>query len=414
MRPQDLEISQFTYDLPVEKIAKYPLAERDQSKLLVYKDGKIADEKYGQLPAQLSSDSMLVFNATKVLPARLYFTTEEGHRIELFCLEPASAIQDPNSALQQKGSVLWHCLVGGKKKWKTNSLRNTFANIELAASIVSTTSAGFIIEFSWRPIDCSFLEVLEIIGEIPIPPYLKRASEELDAIRYQTLFAKEEGSVAAPTAGLHFTEKLLESLALKNIATTNVTLHVGAGTFKPVKSRFIKDHQMHTEWISVTKETIEKLLFHYSNATINSKLIAVGTTSLRTLESLYWLGVKCSQVENFKLAHAHIDQWEPYELTTNLTAQESIELLHAKMIEQDLSQIQATTSILITPIYTLKIVNALITNFHQPNSTLLLLIGAIVGDDWRKIYDHALNSDYRFLSYGDGSLLFPKPTTAVT
>jgi S-adenosylmethionine:tRNA ribosyltransferase-isomerase len=435
--PSLLHISDFTYELPDQKIARYPLEQRDQSKLLVWGSGPIRENTYANIADEIPAESLLVFNNTKVVEARLLFQKPTGGLIELFCLEPADQYEDITTAMLQKGSVQWKCLVGGAKKWKEGSVQLSVAapsgsgaagsgggGLRIEATKVATLPDCFLIEFRWEPAELSFAEVLHLAGDIPLPPYLNRATEEADKERYQTIYAKHDGSVAAPTAGLHFTESVFSKLSEKNILKAYVTLHVGAGTFKPVKAEQMKDHEMHAEFIDVTLETIEQLLAH-----VDKGIIAVGTTSLRTLESLYWIGLKTIRNPHIAAADLHVTQWEPYvsavETAENKSAQknilkeytssgdivlpsakESLESLLQWMQKNNASRIITKTQIIIAPDYSFKIIRALITNFHQPQSTLLLLVSAIVGENWKKIYQYALDNEYRFLSYGDGSILF--------
>lgn len=405
MHPRDLQIKNFTYDLPESKIAKYPLAERDLSKLLIYRDGEIAEDVYRNIAEHIPENSFLVFNNTKVIHARLFFKSETGAKIEIFCLEPAEENTEFASIMSKQKSVRWYCMVGRASKWKEKILEHRTADFTLTAEIIERTSDAFIIEFAWIPEQLSFAEILDNSGMMPIPPYLKRDSEEIDLKRYQTVYAKHEGSVAAPTAGLHFTEAIFEKLKTKNISKTEVTLHVGAGTFKPVKSETMNAHEMHAELIDVTIATIQRLL-----DSLQQNIIAVGTTSLRTIESLYWMGVKTKLNPEISLQNLEIKQWDAYEQTSQVSktyeVSEILEALIFWMKKNEMERLICKTQIMIAPSYQLKIANALITNFHQPNSTLLLLVAAVVGDDWKKIYKHALENDFRFLSYGDGSLLF--------
>jgi S-adenosylmethionine:tRNA ribosyltransferase-isomerase len=433
--PSLLHISDFTYELPDQKIARYPLEQRDQSKLLVWGSGPIRENTYANIADEIPAESLLVFNNTKVVEARLLFQKPTGGLIELFCLEPADQYEDITTAMLQKGSVQWKCLVGGAKKWKEGSVQLSVAapsgsgaasgvGLRIEAIKLAALPDCFLIEFRWEPAELSFAEVLHLAGDIPLPPYLNRATEEADKERYQTIYAKHDGSVAAPTAGLHFTESVFSKLSEKNILKAYVTLHVGAGTFKPVKAEQMKDHEMHAEFIDVTMETIEQLLAH-----VDKGIIAVGTTSLRTLESLYWIGLKTIRNPHIAAADLHVTQWEPYvsavETAENKSAQknilkeytssgdivlpsakESLESLLQWMQKNNASRIITKTQIIIAPDYSFKIIRALITNFHQPQSTLLLLVSAIVGENWKKIYQYALDNEYRFLSYGDGSILF--------
>lgn len=403
MHPRELQIKNFTYDLPENKIAKYPLAERDLSKLLVYRDGKIAEDVYRNIAEHIPENSLLIFNNTKVIHARLFFKSATGAKIEIFCLEPAEENTEFASVMSKQKSVRWHCMIGRASKWKEKTLEHRTADFTLTAEIIERTSDAFIIEFSWTPGELSFAEILDKSGMMPIPPYLKRDSEEIDLKRYQTVYAKHEGSVAAPTAGLHFTETIFEKLKAKNISKEEVTLHVGAGTFKPVKSETMNEHEMHAELMDVTITTIQHLL-----DSLQQNIIAVGTTSLRTLESLYWMGVKTKLNPEISLQDLEIKQWDAYEQTQPYEVSDVLEALIFWMKKNEMERLICKTQIMIAPSYELKIANALITNFHQPNSTLLLLVAALVGDDWKKIYNHALENDFRFLSYGDGSLLFAR------
>lgn len=410
MDPKKLSIKDYSYHLPEERVAKYPLEQRDASKLLIYKNGNINEDIYLHLDAYLPTDSLLVFNNTKVVEARLLFKKSTGSTIELFCLEPSDDYHDITSAMLQKGKVLWKCLVGGAKKWKTEVLENQIeygnSSFILKAEKKQKLNDYFLIEFSWSDANLSFAEVLHAAGEIPLPPYLNRSAEEADKERYQTIYAKHDGSVAAPTAGLHFTPDIFERLAAKNIQYDFVTLHVGAGTFKPVKSETMQEHEMHAEFIDVRKELIENLISKPHT------IVAVGTTSLRTLESLYWMGVKLQlllkqdEATNISPEELSVKQWEPYENASGISTEEALQTLLLWMQQNNMQRLITSTQIIISPGYTLKIAKALITNFHQPQSTLLLLIAAIVKDDWRKIYQYALEHQFRFLSYGDGSLIF--------
>lgn len=408
MHPKRLLIKDFLYYLPEEKIAKYPLPQRDKSKLLIYKNGEIRNDIYYNLDEHIPASSLLVFNNTKVVEARLLFKKNTDSIIELFCLEPADIYADITTAMLQKSKVTWKCLVGGAKKWKEELLAKTITNdeysIELFAKKIDKLNDYFLIEFSWNDEQLSFAEVLHFAGAVPLPPYLNRDAEEADKERYQTIYAKYDGSVAAPTAGLHFTERLFEKLNTKNIKRDFVTLHVGAGTFKPVKSETMQDHEMHTEFIEVRKELIENLLNH-----LDKTVIAVGTTSLRTIESLYWLGVKTFINPDILLQELQVQQWDAYDLNIDeISAAKALQALLEWMKINKYETLITKTQIIIAPGYELKIAHALITNFHQPQSTLLLLVAALVFDDWKKIYDYALANNYRFLSYGDGSLIWKR------
>jgi S-adenosylmethionine:tRNA ribosyltransferase-isomerase len=408
--PRDISIKDYTYTLPEERIAKYPLAERDVSKLLVYKEGAITEDVYKNISHHIPENSLLVFNNTRVIEARLLFRKPSGGVIEMLCLEPHEQYADITTAMSQKESVQWQCLVGGVSKWiqgqvleKTIKLNDK--EIILKAAYIEKRTDSFIIELSWSPAELNFAEILHQAGAVPLPPYIKRSAEESDAERYQTVYANIIGSVAAPTAGLHFTENIFNSLKEKNIHTD----HVGAGTFKPVKSETIQDHEMHAEWIDISKKTIENILKNLDN-----NIIAVGTTSLRTLESLYWMGVKKSLVRSREPVEGNktsdeLLQWEAYNLTEqNIPINEALQALIDYMDENKLESLITKTQILIAPGYLFKIVKGLITNFHQPLSTLLLLVSAFIGNDWRIVYDHAMKNDFRFLSYGDGCLLWRK------
>jgi S-adenosylmethionine:tRNA ribosyltransferase-isomerase len=402
---RSIKIEDYTYELPEDKIAKYPLEQRDSSKLLVYKNYSLSEDIYKNISAHLPERTLLVFNNTKVIQARIQFLNAKGQRIEIFCLEPAG-ITEPNEAMQQRESSRWKCLVGRANKWKEPQLEINNNGVQLRAEVLSKQGDHFIIHFQWEPTILSFAEVLETVGEIPIPPYLNRASESIDQDRYQTLYSKEKGSIAAPTAGLHFTQNVFEALQQKNIYTEYVTLHVGAGTFKPVKSEKIQDHVMHSEWIEVNLGTIETLINLQNLGQEKQKVIAIGTTSLRTIETLYWMGVKAYKNERANISELEIRQWDAYELDQDISVRTALSALRDFMNALKMTKLICKTQLLIAPPYQLKICNGLITNFHQPNSTLLLLVAAVVGEHWRSIYDYALENEFRFLSYGDGCLLF--------
>lgn len=391
----DIHIKDFSYELPDDRIAKYPLAERDTSKLLVYNKGNISHDIFRNLTAYLPQGALMVYNNTRVIQARLFFQKESGARIEVFLLEP-HAPRDYEQIFQARGMCEWKCLVGNSKKWKTGALRLCTASenddIDLQVERVDDSVCRFL----WKG-DMSFAELLERVGELPIPPYLNRHSEPNDKITYQTVYARIKGSVAAPTAGLHFTDRVLHDIDALGIEREEVTLHVGAGTFKPVKSETISGHEMHSEFISVKRSTIERLIAHGGRA------VAVGTTSVRTLESLYYLGVRAYNHQPL----TEVEQWEPYETSPSLTAVEALEALLAWMDENGLDVLHTSTRIIIVPGYSYHIVERLITNFHQPQSTLLLLVSALIGNDWHKVYDYALSHEFRFLSYGDSSILIP-------
>jgi S-adenosylmethionine:tRNA ribosyltransferase-isomerase len=403
--PRTLSIKDFTYSLPEERIAKYPLAERDASKLLIYKEGYIAEDIYRNIADHIPSNSLLVFNDTKVVEARLLFQKSTGGVIEIFCLEPHEQYPDITTAMLQHEKVLWHCLIGGASKWKRGQILekkiiHNSKELTLNVRYIEKTNDSFIVELYWNDSSLSFAEVLHLYGAIPLPPYIKREAEPSDAERYQTVYAHYEGSVAAPTAGLHFTNTVLQKLKEKNIDTDFITLHVGAGTFKPVKTEVMKDHAMHAEYFTVSKTTIQNLIDH-----LDKNIIAVGTTSLRTLESLYWLGVR-SSMGNGEWSN-EIIQWEVYDYKEKIIpTKEALKNLMSRMTAKDLNTLTAKTQIIIAPGYQFKIAKGLITNFHQPQSTLLLLVAAFIKEDWRKVYNYALENNFRFLSYGDGSLLW--------
>ncbi|HEX7906077.1 MAG TPA: S-adenosylmethionine:tRNA ribosyltransferase-isomerase [Chitinophagaceae bacterium] len=405
MHPKDRSIKNYTYSLPEERIAKYPLDERDASKLLIYKEGKIEETIYKNIADHLPPGSLLVFNNTKVVEARLIFQKPTGGVIEIFCLEPHEQYADITSAMLQTGNVYWQCLVGGVSKWKKGQvlekkIRTGDTEIIVQATYIEKRVDSFIIQLSWSPEQLSFAEILHLTGAIPLPPYIKRVVELSDSERYQTIYAHFDGSVAAPTAGLHFTSTIFKDLEAKNIKKDFVTLHVGAGTFKPVKSETMDQHEMHAEYIDVSKATIENILLN-----LNAPVIAVGTTSLRTIESLYWLGVKKSIVDSPQ--SIDLSQWEVYELAKeNILPEAALGSLLKWMDENKMERLLTKTQIIIAPGYQFKIVKALITNFHQPQSTLLLLVAALIGNDWKEVYEYALQHDFRFLSYGDGCLLW--------
>ncbi|MFO8000218.1 MAG: S-adenosylmethionine:tRNA ribosyltransferase-isomerase [Marinilabilia sp.] len=395
----NISIDQYDYDLPPGRIAKYPLEERDHSKLLHYKNGKIKDHYFTELPDLIPSSAMMIFNNTKVIRARLPFHKKTGARIEIFCLEP-SRPSDIAMAFEQTQEVSWNCLVGNLKKWKEDSLEMNIEgrgkSVLLKAQKEEKTREGYIIRFSWNDPDLTFSELMEAMGKTPVPPYLERDSEEIDTERYQTVYSQEKGSVAAPTAGLHFTPDIMAQLENKGISLQNLTLHVGAGTFRPVKSEKISDHEMHTEHFRVPLETLKAIRDHKGHK------IAVGTTSLRTLESLYWAGVMASTGESFH----HIKQWTPYDINGTLPFAQAIDHLCDAVQKEGKTHFEGSTAIIIVPGYQARSVDAIITNYHQPRSTLLLLVAALVGPDWERIYSHALSNNYRFLSYGDSSLLW--------
>ena len=400
---QEIAIAEYDYPLPDERIAKYPLAERDTSKLLIYNKGVVCEERFSNLPQFVPQNSLMVFNNTKVIQARLRFRKETGALIEVFCLEPEQPCDYQQIFLETKECV-WQCLVGNSNRWKGGVLSQcvTVAGKEVTLSVerVGGPAAVNHVRFTWDG-GCSFAELLEAAGELPIPPYLNRATEESDTRTYQTVYSKVKGSVAAPTAGLHFTPAVLEALTAAGVEREEVTLHVGAGTFKPVKSELIADHEMHEEYIEVRKALLEKLIAAGGSA------VAVGTTSVRTLESLYFLGELVAENPAITQDELHVGQWTPYNREHSLSTVEALEALVTWLERNGLDRVHSHTQIMIAPGYTFRIVKAIVTNFHQPKSTLLLLVSAFVKGEWRKIYDYALANGFRFLSYGDSSLLIP-------
>ncbi len=407
LHPKYLSIEDFIYTLPEEKIAFYPLREREASKLLIYNKGEISEDTYRYIDKYLPAESLMVFNNTKVVEARMLFQKPTGGMIEIFCLDPHEQYPDVSAAMAIKKRVKWLCLIGGASKWKKGMVlihRMNYGGKELLleAHYLEKRSDCFVIELIWNDEEMSFAEVLHQAGKVPLPPYIKREAEDGDAERYQTTYARFDGSVAAPTAGLHFTQNVLNNLKQKEIDTDFVTLHVGAGTFKPVKSETMEGHQMHAEYIEVNKSLIEKLLIQSEKP-----IVAVGTTSMRTIESLYWLGCKLlMNPSEFDNQLPFVSQWEAYQLENEkISVQAALERLIFYLETNKKERLLARTQIIIAPGYSFKLTNGLVTNFHQPASTLLLLVSAFIGNDWRKVYDYALNNDFRFLSYGDGSLL---------
>lgn len=404
MKTENIHISDYNYLLPDDKIAKFPKEQRDQSKLLVYQSGEIKEDIFYNLPKYLPKNSLMVFNNTKVIQARLHFKKVSGALIEIFLLEP-SMPTDYELMFQTKGYCEWLCLIGNLKKWKEGILVKEFIyngeTVRIEATKKESIGTSHKVALKWDNTSLSFAELIDLIGELPIPPYLNREIEESDKTTYQTVYSKINGSVAAPTAGLHFTNNVLQDLDSYGIEREELTLHVGAGTFKPVKSEELSGHDMHTEYISVSKQTLEKLLSYGASA------IAVGTTSVRTLESLYYMGVKLHSNPDLSEQELHITQWEPYKVKSSLTATEAIEEIIKYLDRNNLFALHSSTQIMIAPGYNYKIVKLLITNFHQPQSTLLLLVSAFVKGNWKTIYDYALAHDFRFLSYGDSSLLIP-------
>jgi S-adenosylmethionine:tRNA ribosyltransferase-isomerase len=404
--PKDISINDFTYPLPDDKIARFPLEERDASKLLVFNKGEISDQSFRDLPNLFSKDDLLVFNQTRVVQARLFFYTAAGAKIEVFCLEPLRNRSIPEAMLDQ-GESGWLCMVGNARKWKEDEIlrleikQNGLEYIDI--KLIERTNDGFAIQFNWVDSTISFAELLDYAGFLPLPPYLKRDADHIDKTRYQTVYASEQGSVAAPTAGLHFTSDTFTRLKLQGVACAYVTLHVGAGTFKPVKAARMEEHDMHSEELHVTLDLIEAI------ANCNGKIAAVGTTTLRTLESLYWTSVRLMKNPDSEIS-IDVSQWEPYqEFQEELPeSKQAFSFLAELMLSRGMETIQGKTQIIIAPSYRIRTIHVLITNFHQPQSTLLLLVSACIGDDWKMVYEHALQKNYRFLSYGDSSALFVK------
>lgn len=406
--PKHIHIADYNYALPDDRIAGYPKERRDESKLLLYRKGEISEDVFYNLPDYLPAGALMVFNNTKVIQARLHFHKSTGALIEVFCLEPHTPADYQLNFVGTR-RVTWTCLVGNLKKWKEGKLVREVKvggkTLTLTAERTGVSGTGHEVVFDWGDDGVAFSEVLEAAGELPIPPYLNRDTEESDLKTYQTVYSKVKGSVAAPTAGLHFTDEVLKALDAKGIERNEITLHVGAGTFRPVKSEEIGGHPMHSEWIAVTRQSIERLLAH------EARCIAVGTTSVRTIESLYYLGVILKNNPQAAQDDLHVPQWMPYEYAASdgpkLTATEALRQVSDYLTRNELPVLHASTQIIIAPGYDYHIVQNIVTNFHQPQSTLLLLVSAFVGDDWHRIYDYALHHDFRFLSYGDSSLLQP-------
>ncbi|MES2796324.1 MAG: S-adenosylmethionine:tRNA ribosyltransferase-isomerase [Bacteroidota bacterium] len=404
--PNTLNLSQFDYHLPDYRIAKFPLQERDSSKLLVYDKGKITNSNFSKITDYLPKNAHLVFNDTKVIPARIFFENKNGALIEILLLKPYDS--DYNHAFQSTSNSQWSCIIGNKKKWKKEEALSKTIEIDNSKTEVSVSFANYennIVKFEWvnDQKSISFNELIEIFGQIPLPPYLNRNVEYSDIQNYQTVYSKNNGAVAAPTAGLHFTERIFKNLQKSNFTCQFVTLHVGAGTFLPIKEENVINHNMHNEQIIFSLNSIEELLDHVEN------IIPVGTTSMRALESLYWFGVKLHLINNNTDNNPifFIEKLFPYQTLTELSPTKSLNLVVDFMKRNKLNQIVGETEILIIPSYQFRLCKALITNFHQPKSTLLLLISALIGEDWKRVYNFALENDYRFLSYGDSSLLIP-------
>lgn len=405
MKPQDININEYDYELPDERIARFPLDTRDTSKLLLFKGGNISHATFRDIGQHLPGQSMLVFNDTKVIHARLYFTLPNGSRLEILCLEPLDPGEHQQSFSSTK-AVRWKCLVGGNRKWKSGKIEKeiTVAGkaISLSATRLQRLEDSFDIQLEWDDPSLAFGELLAAAGIIPLPPYLKREAVPSDEGRYQTVYAREEGSVAAPTAGLHFTPAVFDKLEKSNIKRLFITLHVGAGTFKPVKADRLEGHHMHEESVFISRKKLEVI---QQTLSARRPVIPVGTTSMRLLESLYWHGLKISKGK--PLSHLNVRQWEPYENEPTLSAADAIRHIVESMKKREQEVLQGHTQLIIAPGYSFKVAGGLITNFHQPRSTLLLLIAALIGEDWKKAYEYAMEHDFRFLSYGDSSLLLP-------
>jgi len=404
MHPSKLSIDSYTYDLPDERIAKFPLEVRDQSRMLVYENGQITDARFNELPGLLQQGDLVILNNTRVIPARLILFKPSGGAIEIFCLDPLNmAHQD---AMAARSGVRWKCLVGGAKKWNDGLLigveiERANGKTRFSAACVERLNDAFIIEFTWNDPTMVFSEILDAVGKIPLPPYFQREAELSDLERYQTVFSKYKGSVAAPTASLHFTNDVFAALQSRGVQLEELTLHVGAGTFKPVSAETLSGHEMHSEWFSISKSTLLKLRNHQY-----SRLIAAGTTSLRTLESLYGIGIQMMQgrASNDMLS---LTQWEMYDSADTVPGiTEALDALLNYLDCRNLDYLHASSALLIAPTFPIRLADGLITNFHQPKSTLLVLVSAFIGEDWRRVYNHAMNNDYRFLSYGDSSLLW--------
>ncbi len=402
--PRNIQIADYDYPLPDDRIALYPAEKRDASKLLVWKNRQIEEHIFHELPEMLPQDTFLFFNDTKVVQARMVLYSESGARIELFCLEPADKNLDIQLAYQAKESCVWKCFVGNNKRWKTGILTLDFEidgnPKQLQIHREKPDEDAWILRFSWNDTSLSFAEILEHIGKIPLPPYISRQAEEQDKERYQTVFADFKGSVAAPTGGLHFTQDLLQTLQSKNIISERLTLHVGAGTFKPVSADVIGDHSMHFERFVVKKSTIENLCKN-----LDKNIIPVGTTAMRTIESLYWIGADLVRFPEKETIH--VNQWQPYDQPETISAKEALTAILNWMEKCNKHELSGQTCLMIAPGYQFRIAKGLITNFHQPKSTLLLLVSALIGETWREIYKYALQHDFRFLSYGDSCLFLP-------
>lgn len=404
MHPKKISIKDYTYDLPKDRIAVYPANPRDCSKLLIYKEGEIKEDIYRNMVEYLPDNSVLIFNNTRVIKSRILFRRKTGALIELFCLEPYCEFIDYAHFFAQRQSAVWKCFVGNASKWKekylTKSLKIGAFNIELRAELIKRISGAYVVKLEWTPGDFTLAEVIEASGLTPLPPYIKREVNTEDVRDYQTVYSKHEGSVAAPTAGLHFTENMMEDFTSHHIDCLFTTLHVGAGTFKPVSSDKMEGHLMHAEWMHIELGFLKKILEH-----IDNKIISVGTTATRTLESLYWMGNKIINCGELTIERLKVSQWEPYENHKQHSVKAAIKALILYLENKNMTELGIETEIIIAPGYTYKIIQGLITNFHQPQSTLLLLVAALLGENWKEIYKYALENNFRFLSYGDGSLL---------
>lgn len=390
--PRDILINDFDYDLPQEKIAQHPLGARDESRLLVWRKGEITDDRFSSIHRHLPDRTLLIFNSSRVIRARIIFEREGRAPVEVFCLEP--------SGTATHGSALWLCLVGRLKSWRSGTLRMESAGLSLNAEVVERIGENVLLRFSWQPEELPFESILERFGRMPLPPYINRIPGSSDETRYQTVYASRGGSVAAPTAGLHFTKELISGLRDRGVETDELILHVGSGTFRPVKTDRLGGHSMHGEWFTVTSELLQRLAEHGKQP-----VVAVGTTTMRALESIYWIGVRAA-AKGIGL-DPYVSQWEPYEADPVMSRTEAMGALAEMMKKNGLNELTCRTSIIIAPPYSTRVVNGLITNFHQPRSTLLVLVAAFTGGGWKQIYRHALQNRYRFLSYGDSSLLLP-------
>ncbi len=405
MHPKDLRIDSFTYELPEAAVAIYPLENRDESKLLIYKNGQIDHFEFKQFPQLVPNEAMLVLNNTKVFHARLFFQKESGSTIEIFCLSPYEPKAHVNN-FASKTNCTWECYIGNAKKWKSGVLELNFEfngnSYVCQAELIKKQTNTYLVKFSWNAPELCFLDLTELLGKLPIPPYLDRDAELIDELRYQTVFAEKTGSVAAPTASLHFTPAVFEALKNKGVDLCQLTLHVGAGTFKPVTASTIEGHEMHHETVEINLDSLQKIAAALQK---NQPIICVGTTALRSLESIFWHALNVFENQT-AVENLHIEQWTPYQTTTNANALDLVQNLITEMQNANIHAIRGTTGILIAPGYAFRLANALVTNFHQPQSTLLLLIAAIIGDNWKLVYESAIQNQYRFLSYGDSSLLW--------